>query len=430
MDRFTAEVRKEVLTGGEYTKEFPIGSNGTVVSVSSKVLSSLEDEVIRVRIVEWKSNPFKYANSTYKLNTDVISFSFINAKGEEIHLETNEGITLTMPVLRGVENTYNLKCTHFSSSFIEEANGNFLRTIGVDITMGDFVLDDGSYEGYDKVEGRITCKYYHLSDFAAMEEESIKKTVNIGGDDNEVTYVLLKRIDWYKSAGFISLLVLFGIFGIGALFTFIKESMLYGLGKSKESRDRAYKVDEKMSTSVELANQGVKVVWNEVGPNDINRSNVFNISSELPNPSISQISKFAQNVQEPSPNPELLKENEGKTSPKGESESKTEQDEKRDSLEEDSKEEEGAEGKGDESPGTLSHNLRKAKGHRDNPRPTAQAQRDRNRAEHRPPLSKCRGHTRLYHTWSEHSDERERRLCLAANEGQLLAGKVAEHASV
>lgn len=193
-DRFTAEVRKETLGEGEYTKEFAVGGNGTTVSVSSKVLSSLEDATVRVRVVEWKSNPFNYANSAHKVNTDVISFSFIDAKGEEIHLETNEGITLTMPVLRGVDNTFNLKCTHFSFSFLEEANGSFLRTVGVDIPMGDFVLDDGSYEGYDRVQGRITCKYYHLSDFAAMEEDSIKKTVDIGKDDEEVTYVLLEKI--------------------------------------------------------------------------------------------------------------------------------------------------------------------------------------------------------------------------------------------
>lgn len=147
------------------------------------------------------------------------------------------------------------------------------------------------------------------------------------------------------------------------MFTFVKESMLYGLGKSKESRDRAYKVDEKMPTSAELANQGVKAAWNEVGLNDISRSDMFNVSSELPNPSTPQIVRFTQNVQEPLPKPELPKEGEDRTSPKDEGESKTEQDEKRNSLGEDSKEEESPEGKNDESPGTLPRNLRQAKSH-------------------------------------------------------------------
>jgi len=108
--------------------------------------------------------------------------------------------------------------------------------------------------------------------------------------------------------------VLFGIFVLGSLFTFIKESILYDFGRSKESRDQVYKVNEKTSTNIDLYNTTFKPTWTEYNTNEKEFTDSFNVPNELQNYPMQQIDKPAVQA-----DPTLMSQNPTKEDQKQES---------------------------------------------------------------------------------------------------------------
>ena len=171
---FSIEVKKDKIDIN--SKEYTLGVNKGIVSFSKELNAEIIDAIgtnVITRIVEWKHNPHMYAPSASKINSSIISFSFVNENnGSEISMALKKPITLKFNLNYRPQNLSSFRCNYF-----DEQKGDFTGEC-------DFpTLDSNNY---------LICNCYHMSDYGVVltpYEVSAKQPITdfINKSDNVFT---------------------------------------------------------------------------------------------------------------------------------------------------------------------------------------------------------------------------------------------------
>jgi hypothetical protein len=151
-DKFKSMIGSYEVPIDDRTATFYLEKDGARVIVSSSILAGVSNNgYARLRIIEWKYNPYKFTPSGINVTSSLLSFTFIDQDNKEIPLPNDQvpipAITLYIP-LRDTNMSNELECVYYD---IDEKDflGIGCSTMGLE---GDTVI----------------CETNHLTEFGVL----------------------------------------------------------------------------------------------------------------------------------------------------------------------------------------------------------------------------------------------------------------------
>ena len=171
---FESLLIKEPVPSDNKNKLFVIGSNGATIDIPSSLFDQAikNDTYYRIRIVEWKYNPYNYTTIGRTTNSSIISISLIDKDGKEIDLRNTSPITLRIPLLNTLRTNMEYKCVYYDPTVEAVLDGIFFLKLGNYVKIGNF--DSTGCSLIDVEADHITCECTHLTDFAVSATLYIK----------------------------------------------------------------------------------------------------------------------------------------------------------------------------------------------------------------------------------------------------------------